>query len=69
MATPTKHDLRRVLGAFEQTITAHAAIAAGIATHAEKHVAEVDEMRRKVRENAAIESGIARQNQPDQSTV
>lgn len=40
--------------------TAHQAVADGVATHAERHEAEMDKIRGQLRMNSAIESGAKR---------
>lgn len=56
----------RMRKALLAVISAHAAVREGIATHAEKHEAEIDAKRRKLEENQAITNGIANANRPVQ---
>lgn len=49
----------RLHNAMRGLIAAHEAIAEGIATHAEKHEAEIDARRKKVSLDGAIDRGIA----------
>lgn len=51
--------LRKTIGAM---LDAHAAIRSGVADHAEKHEARVDDARRKAEESKAISDGVARAN-------
>lgn len=50
-------DMRK---AMNDAISAHEAIAEGIATHAEKHAAEIDQARKNVTINQRISEGVER---------
>lgn len=56
----------RMRKALLAVISAHAAVREGIADHAQKHEAAIDEKRRKLEENQAITNGIANANRPVQ---
>lgn len=68
MASGPRIRLTDIKAAAGRVIEAKAAVRLGIADHAQKHRAAVDEMRKEARRQVAIAEGVKRQNAEIRST-
>lgn len=60
MANPLKPHGDNIMSALSDVSAAHDAIMAAPLTHAERHANRLAELRKRIEENAAISTGIAR---------